>query len=168
MNLIEIGWAGKAHGLRGEIKLLVQEFYEDDLLAAKSVLIGEPPVPYFVEYLRGGGAIIGKFEGLDAREQISLLSNKPLYLMTSQVQAVEEPEPDTPWDTVIGYYIEAAGYPDLGPITGILDLPEHYLAELTHEGKDLLIPLHENLVEAIDEDAQRLTMVLPEGLLDLG
>lgn len=168
MDLIEIGWTGKAHGLKGEIKLRVQAFYEDDLLAAKSVLIGTPPIPYFVEQLRGGGAIIGKFEGLDAREQINLLSNKPLYLMTSQVAAIEEPEPDTPWDALIGYHIKAVGYPDLGPISGILDLPEHYLAELTHNGKALLIPLHENLVETIDEDAQELVMVLPEGLLDLG
>ncbi|MEO0732346.1 MAG: hypothetical protein AAFZ52_05900, partial [Bacteroidota bacterium] len=64
MDLTEIGWTGKAHGLRGEIKLRVLEHYEDDLLAAPSVLIGDPPVPYFFDHVRGGGAIIAKFEDL--------------------------------------------------------------------------------------------------------
>ncbi len=168
MDLIEIGWTGKPHGLKGEIKLRIQEFYEDDLLAAKSLLIGDPPVPYFVERLRAGGAIIGKFETLDTREHVALLSGKPVWLQTSQVTEVAQDEPDTPWDVAIGYTIKAEGYPDLGPITGIMDMPEHYLAELTYKGKDILVPLHENLVLSVDEEGEVLEMMLPEGLLDLG
>jgi 16S rRNA processing protein RimM len=80
MDLVEIGWTGKAHGLKGEIKLRIASHFEDDLLEAKSLLIGDPPVPYFVEYFRGGGAIIAKFENLDQREQLVLLSNQPVFL----------------------------------------------------------------------------------------
>jgi len=166
MTLIEVGWTGKPHGLKGEIKLRCQEFYEDDLLAAKSLLIGDPAVPYFVEYLRGGGAVIAKFETIDSREMVALLGNKPLWLMDTQVTAVDETD-DTPWDVLIGYTIDAPSYPPLGPITGIMDMPEHYLAELRHEGKEHLIPLHEDLIKAIDEDKQLITMDLPGGLLDL-
>lgn len=168
MDLIEIGWTGKPHGLKGELKLRIQEFYEDDLLAAKSVLIGDPPVPYFVEQIRAGGAIIGKFETLDSREHVALLSGKPIWLMASQVTAIEEEGPDTPWDVIIGFSVRAEGYPVLGPITGVMDMPEHYLAELTHEGKEILIPLHENLVVSVDEEGETLEMILPEGLLELG
>ncbi|MFK8165263.1 MAG: ribosome maturation factor RimM [Lewinella sp.] len=168
MDLIEIGWTGKAHGLKGEIKLRIQEFYEEDLLATKSMLIGDPAIPYFLESLRAGGAIIAKFENLDSREQVTLLSNKPVWLLASQVTAVDEGEDLTPWDPIIGFTIKAEGYPDLGPITGIMDMPEHYLAELTHEGKAILVPLHEDLVVALDEEVETMTMVLPEGLLTLG
>lgn len=166
MNLTEIGWTGKAHGLRGEIKLRVLEYYEEEFLGVPSVLIGEPPVPYFIESIRGGGAIIAKFEGLDTREQVTLLSNKPLYVL-SELVAEREPEPDTPFDALIGWSIEAEGYPVLGPIEGIMDLPEHYLAELKHEGKDVLVPLHENLITDVKEDAKILVMDLPGGLLDM-
>jgi 16S rRNA processing protein RimM len=168
MDLIEIGWTGKAHGLKGEIKLRIQEFYEDDLMATKSLLIGDPAIPYFVESLRAGGAIIAKFENLDSREQVTLLSNKPVWLLASQVTAIDEGEDLTPWDPIIGYTIIAEGYPDLGPITGIMDMPEHYIGELTHEGKAILVPLHEDLVVSLDEAAETMTMVLPEGLLTLG
>lgn len=168
MDLIEIGWTGKPHGLKGELKLRIEAFYEDDLLAAQSLLIGDPPVPFFVEQMRAGGAIIGKFETLDSREHVALLSGKPIWLMTSQVSNVKEPEPDTPWDAIIGYTIKAEGYPTLGPVAGIMDMPEHYLAELKHEGKDIFVPLHEDLVVSLDEEGKVLEMVLPEGLLDLG
>jgi len=164
MNLTEIGRTGRPHGLKGEIKLRVLEYYEEDLLELPSVLIGEPPVPFFVEHIRGGGALIGKFEGLDSREAVSLLSNKPLYALSSLVPE-REPEPDTPYDALVGWYIEAEEYPRLGPITAIMDLPQHYLAEVTHEGRELLIPLHENLITDVREDDQTLIMDLPTGLL---
>lgn len=167
MDLIEIGWTGRSHGLKGEIKLRVQDIYEEDLLAAKSLLIGDPAVPYFVERFRGGGAIIAKFEGLDNREQISLLSNKPLWLLKSQVSEKEE-VPETPFDLVLGYTIMAQDYPPLGPIETIVDMPQHYLAELTHEGKTVYIPLHEDLIVVVREEEKILEMVLPEGLLNLG
>lgn len=167
MDLIEIGWTGKPHGLKGEIKLRIQEFYEDDLFAATSLLIGDPAVPYFVEQLRAGGAVIGKFETFDSREAVALLAGKPVWLMASQVSAVAEPEDATPWEAVVGYTIRAEGYPLLGPVTGIMGLPEHYLAEMKHDGKDILLPLHEDLIASVDEDNKILEMLLPEGLLDL-
>lgn len=167
MNLVEIGWTGKAHGLKGEIKLRVAEHFAEDLLESKSLLIGDPPVPYFVEYFRGGGAIIAKFENLDQREQIKLLSNQPLFLQAQQITA-KAPKEDTPFDYLVGYHIIAEDYPELGPITGVMDLPEHYLAELEHDGKSILIPLHENLIVGEDAGAKRLEMRLPRGLLELG
>ena len=165
-ELIEIGWVGRPHGLKGEIKVHVAEFYEDDLFEAASVHIGEPPVPYFLEHIRAGGSVVVKIEDLDDREAVALLSKRPLYLMDSQVSAREVPE-ETPFDALIGYSIEAEGYPTLGPITGIMDLPSHHLAELNFEGREVLIPLHENLIVGVDESSKVLEMALPEGLLDL-
>lgn len=164
MTLTEIGWTGKAHGLKGEIKLRVLDHYEADLLDLDSVLIGEPPVPFFVESLRGGGALIAKFEGLDNREQVSLLSNKPLFALSSKVPE-RKPEPDTPYDALVGWHIEAEDYPRLGPIREIMDLPQHYLAVVEHEGREVLIPLHEQLIREVREAEQTLVLELPLGLL---
>ena len=165
-NLVEIGWVGKAHGLKGEIKVHVSDFYEDDLFRATSVHIGQPPIPYFLEHIRAGGSVVLKIEELNDRDAVSLLSKRPLFLMDTQVSAREEPE-ESPFAELIGYTIQADGYPRLGPITGVMDLPSHYLAELTHEGKEVVVPLHEDLIERIDQEGQVLTMVLPEGLLDI-
>lgn len=164
--MVQIGTTGRPHGTRGELSLFVDEAYEDDLVVVKAVLIGEPPIPYFVERFRQGGKLTVKLENFDTREQVALLSNKPLLLPADQVSEVTEVE-DTPWDAILGYTIEADGYPPLGPIEDIMDLPEHYLAEVTYEGKTVYIPLHENLVVGVREADSVLVMELPLGLLEL-
>lgn len=165
MELVQIGRTGRPHGVKGELGLHVGEVYLDDLVTAKAVLIGEPAVPYFVKNLRRGGKLTVKLETFQTREQVNLLSNQPLWLPTDQVSETEEEA--TPWDELLGYRIEAEGYPVLGPIEDIMDLPEHYLAELTYEGKTVYIPLHEDLVIGVREEDTILVMSLPGGLLDL-
>ena len=167
MELVHIGRTGRPHGVRGELNLHVEELYLDDLMRAEAVLIGEPAIPYFVQQFRAGGRLTVMLETFTTREQVSLLSGKPLWLPEDQVSAVEE-EALTPWDHLIGYRIHAEGYPKLGPIIGIVDLPEHYLAEIEQQGKTVYIPLHDDLVIAVREDDEAVEMDLPEGLLDLG
>ncbi|NJB85510.1 16S rRNA processing protein RimM [Lewinella marina] len=166
MELVQIGTTGRPHGVRGELGLFVEEVYEDDLLLARAVLIGERPVPYFVERFRQGGKLTVKLEKFDTREQVNLLANRPLWLPAAEV-SVMAPEEGTPWDEVIGYRIQAEGYPELGPIEDILDLPEHYLAEITHNEKTVYIPLHDDLVREVRNEDGLLLMELPAGLLDL-
>ena len=166
MKFIEIGRTGRPHGTRGELGLSVDERYYDDLLAAKFLLIGTPPIPYPVASFTTGGKLRVQLENFDRREAVSLLSNKLLALPADQLAAREE-EAETPWDELIGYRVEAEGYPVLGPIAAIVDLPEHYLAEMTHEGREIYLPLHEDLVIGIREEDRTLVMDLPLGLLEL-
>ncbi|PHI21258.1 16S rRNA processing protein RimM [Lewinellaceae bacterium SD302] len=165
MELIEIGRVGRAHGLKGEIKVHVEDHFEEDLLNASVVLIGQPSIPYFLSGARGGGALLLKFEDLDSREQVTLLSNQPIFLKAEDVSDPEPPADDNPFSKLVGYVIQAEGYASLGPIREIVDLPEHYLASIEHEGKEFFIPLHEDLIVAEYVDAKVLEMSLPEGLL---
>ena len=167
MEVVEIGRTGRPHGVRGELSLVVDEVYLEDLLRAKAVLIGDPPIPYFVQRFREGGKLTVQLETFTTREQVSLLAGRPLALPADQL-TVEVEEDLTPWDELIGYHIVAEGYPLLGPIEDIMDLPEHYLAEVTYEDRTVYIPLHDDLVVAVDESARQVTMDLPGGLLELG
>ena len=164
MELLKVGRVGRPHGLKGELKLIVEDHFEEDLLKAAAVLVGEPPIPFFLEYARGGGALIVKLEGFDQREEVAMLSNKDIYLPADQVRG-EPAEVQHPFLQLVGYTIKAEGYPDLGPIEEVMDLPQHYLAQLTHEGNEVLIPLHEDLILERRDEERLLLMQLPEGLL---
>lgn len=167
MEVVEIGRAGKPHGLAGELKLRVEDAYEDDLLTAGLVLIGQPPLPYFLESARGGGALIVKLETLDSREAVAPLAGRTLFLPADRVTATAPAANATPFDAYLGYRIAAEGYPELGPIDEIVGLPEHYLAQIEHDEKTVLIPLHEDLIVTVSTEKQTLMMRLPEGLLEL-
>jgi 16S rRNA processing protein RimM len=166
MELIEIGRVGRPHGLKGEVKVHVEDHFEDDLLNASVVLIGDPPVPYFLAMARGGGSLILRFEELDKREEVMLLSNKTIYLKTDEVSEPELPPSDNPFTHLVGYSITAEGYETLGPIKEVVDMPQHYLALIERNGAEYYIPLHEDLIEGEDEAAKILRMELPEGLAE--
>lgn len=166
MELVEIGRLGRAHGLKGEIKAHVEDHFEEDLLNASVVLVGEPPVPYFLSGARGGGALLLSFEDLDSREQVGLLSNQPIFLKAEDISDSSAPISDNPFADLVGYTIQAEGYPGLGPIETVVDLPQHYLATINHEGKEYFIPLHEDLIITQYVDAKVLEMDLPLGLLN--
>lgn len=166
MELTQIGKVGKPHGIKGELKVYIEEHFEDDFLSAKAVFIGQPPFPYFVESIRMGGMVILKLEELGSREMAVLLSNKPILLPSDQLSA-EVVEEDHPFLHLIGWMILAEGYDPLGPIIDVVDMPEHYLALLEVNGRDVFIPLHPDLILQEDPGQQELQMQLPLGLLEI-
>ena len=56
---------------------------------------------------------------------------------------------------------------DLGVITEINDYSGNLVLTIEKNGTELLVPLHEELVEQIDEQNRILTLKLPEGLISL-
>ena len=164
MELIAIGKTGKPHGLQGELKLWIEEAYEEDLLAAKAVFINGRP--YFIEQVRSGGGVLLKLEGVTTRDAAQLLAGKPVELRAEDVSEPAEPEEATFLD-LIGFQLHDSELGQLGEIEDVLDMPDHFLAVITYREKEVLIPLHEDLIRALDPEKETLTMTLPEGLLDL-
>lgn len=166
MNLTPIGTTGRPHGTRGHLSLHIEEIYVEDLLRAKALLIGDPAIPYFVERFAEGGKLTVQLETFTTREQVVLLANQPVHLPTDQL-SVEPEEENTPWDHLLDLTIIAEGYPAMGPIIDIMDLPEHYLAAIEYEGKTVYLPLHADLVVDVISERREVIMDLPQGLLEL-
>ena len=168
-GLVKVGRLGKTHGLQGELKVSLDDQYFDEVVELDSLLvnIGGQPIPYFEEAWRSGGNLV-KLEEVDSKESAALLQQKDLMVPENQVSAVSEaPEGITPFDSYINWTIEDATIGLIGTINSIVDLPQHYLAEVEHAGKVVMIPLHEDLISTMDDKQQKILMELPEGLLDL-
>lgn len=166
-NFIKVGRIGKVHGFKGELKFSVETEYLEDILKAGSFLVhlGGQYIPYFITYLRKSSLL--KLEEVDDKEIAQLLQQKDVFLPSSAISEIVEEEADNPYEDWIGYKIieEEAG--ELGTIKSIMDLPEHYLAEISYEGKTVAIPLHDDLIIGIDDTNKAVLMQLPDGLLDL-
>jgi 16S rRNA processing protein RimM len=169
MEYTEIGYTLKPHGLAGEIKIFVQEQWEEAIEDLEMVYleIKGRKVPYFLDQVRGGGALIASFEDIDDRDAALVISSKPMFARSSDLPA------PTPVQTVqipdfVGYQLLNEHDQSLiGTITDIIEYPHQIMAVLDCAGKEVIIPLAVQYVKSEDVDKRILVVDLPEGLLDL-
>lgn len=168
---ILIGSTKKPHGLKGELKLYVEERYVEDLMNADILMIDIKgrPTPFFIEEVRFGNNIIAKFEEVNTPEAALSIANKEIYLRESDLIPDEEREieiPTTPYEHCVGYTIKNEGEL-VGVIDDIVEFPQQEMAILNYKNKEVLVPLNQHFITKLDDKNRVIEMTLPEGLLDL-
>lgn len=173
MDYVEIGKLQKTHGLKGEIKGVVEERYWPDLAEVEAIFLDErgAHMPYFIESIRGQAPLIFKFEEVDTKELAGALSNKVIYLRRSDVQLSEEEIAGggLEYGFLNGYSLHLeAGAEAVGKIEAIDEYPQQEMATVALvNGEEALIPLLPHWIAAIDKTEKQVIMDLPEGLLEL-
>ncbi len=169
---IRIGSTKKPHGLKGELKVFIEEDYLEDFLQARVLFLktGSNMLPHFLKQVRGGNFLIAHFEDCDSRTAADQLAGKELFLRESDMISDEDRQLEA--DT--GAYAHCVGYTlldetlgTIGPIDRIESYPEQEMAVVWFDGKNRLVPLHLKLIVSIDEEQRLLKVDLPEGLLGL-
>ena len=56
---------------------------------------------------------------------------------------------------------------ELGEVCEVIEQPHQVLCKIIFEGKEALIPVHEDSLEKVDKKNRKLFLNLPEGLLDI-
>lgn len=160
-----IGKLGKPHGLKGEIRVLAdKEGYLDFLDVGGYVLIRG--LPYRIRSLRDIGGVVIALEGLPDRSAVEGYRDMPLAMPYSEALAGVEDEDDlSAWE---GFMIrDQNSGRTIGPIRQVLEMATQFLALLDLEGREIMIPLHEDFITGIDPEMRTVDMSLPEGLLEL-
>ena len=166
-----IGSTKRPHGLKGELKLYVEEKYVEDLMNAEILMIDIKgrPTPFFIEDIRFGNNIIAKFEDVNTPEAAMSIANKEISLRESDLIPDDEREIEIetmPYEHCIGYTIVNEGE-TIGVIDNIVEYPQQEMAILNYKNKEVLVPLNQHFIKKVDDKNKVIEMVLPEGLLDL-
>ena len=164
-NFVEIGQIKKPFGVKGVLRIRVEEQYLESLEAASVIFlpIGGSPVPYFIEWINHTKDIQLKLEDVDSPEAAKDLSNQPIYL-SADSKKVKTVDPLSLLEDFVLFDKEKTR---IGSIREIVEYPQQLIAVVEYEGKEIMIPLAEQLIIEIDEENQKLVMELPEGILDL-
>lgn len=160
-----IGKLGKPHGLKGEIRVLLDQDRVEDLLEQSDFILVKG-LPYSVRHWRSAGGLVVLLEGIEDRSAAEILRGAPIALpLTTELKEVLQEDPVQQW---IDYSIhDLTSNQTYGPITEVIELPTQLTAVVIQDGRDVLIPLHESLILDIDPVKKLLTMDLPAGLIDL-
>ncbi|MGB0525203.1 MAG: ribosome maturation factor RimM [Flammeovirgaceae bacterium] len=164
----KIGYILKTHGLKGGISASFdmsnpQEYILSDALFVE---VNNALVPYFIETLnvnQGKGFI--KFEDLNNVEEAKKLIGLELYIPLADLPQLEDGE--FYFHEIIGFTIHDQEVGLLGKVEEVIDLKSHAVMRTTYQGKEVLIPMHEEVLLETDKDAEQLKVQLPDGLLDV-
>ena len=172
-NLYQVGVITKSKGLKGELKISFETFflaYLEEIegkLEHLFVKTKNDCVPYFLEKISAQSNYhIIKFEEVDTKNVAEKLRNARLLIETEKINDFLEEEENTFWNFLLGFTLMNDDV-EIGKIEDIYYLDTHEIAMLHYENRELLVPLHENLIEIIDEENEIIAMALPDGLLDL-
>ena len=168
---ITIGYTKKTYGSKGQVKMVVEETYIEDLLNSNFVFINYmgKPLPFFIESIEEMGDLLLKVEDVDTPESAKAIVAKELLLREKDVSEKMSTEKESHlfFNELINYLIIDEVHGPIGTIKEIKELPQQELAVVEYNGAEMLIPLHPSLIKNIDEKGLKITMLLPEGLLNL-
>lgn len=168
-DVFPIGVIGRPHGLSGEVSM---HFTDDvfDRVDADYLIIEVDGilVPFFMESYRfktDSTALI-KFCDIDTVEQARQLTECRVYFPRSLSDSDDE---QLSLAEIIGFsVIDSSTGNVVGQIEGIDDTTINTLLELSRpDGDTALLPFSADLLTDIDQEGRRITMTIPQGLLEL-
>ncbi len=164
----ELGRITKAHGLKGEVQMLfeVDDPFEYEELDSVLVEVKGQLIPFFIENINiQSNRIITKFEDINTIEKAMPLVGAKLWLTLDNLPDLDDDQ--FYFHEVVGYQVIDTNLGPLGKVREFAALSHHDLMVMDYEGKEVLIPVIDEMIGGADHEAQTLTVTLPEGLLDI-
>lgn len=170
MQYTQIGTTKKSHGVHGELKVDIDEAYEDAFLDADRIFLELRGTmqPFFIESIRGQADLIVQFDDVRTPEAARLLQIRGIFLPTEELPEIIESELDGPeYGRIAGYRMIDAQIGEIGTIREVLEMPQQELAAIDYQGREILVPLNPQFVQKVDDGAKQILVNLPDGLLAL-
>ncbi|AWW30987.1 16S rRNA processing protein RimM [Echinicola strongylocentroti] len=168
-NCFQLGYIAKVHGLQGEVVAILDvdypEYYED--IAHVFVEKDNRLVPYFIEHFvaQPNGRFLAKFEGFEDKNAADTLVGTALYLPLKDLPALDDDQ--YYYHELVGFEVEDASKGVLGSVKVIYDLQTQYLIGMDYQGKEILVPIQDDIILKVDKAAKKVFCQLPDGLLEI-
>ncbi len=162
MDLKEVGYFSKTHGIKGHLVLKSErEFYFEDVNALFVELSGNK-APYFISDIKETNTgITVLLEDVDAIEKAKLLVGKKVFVDSQYLSEEEEIE------NLVGYELIDAAFGSLGEILEVNDSGPQVLVSINYKEKEVILPLVEDFIENINHVSKKIKFKAPEGLINL-
>jgi 16S rRNA processing protein RimM len=169
-DCVELGHLAKPHGLDGQLKAVfdvhdINEYANLRLLylapqdeALRPVAVEE------IELLSTNTALI-RLPGVGDRASAEAYAGQAMFFPINLLPQL--PEDQFYFHEIVGFEVEELEKGKLGKLEQVLDLPNNALMQLTYQGKEVLIPMQDDILLEVDKQAKIIRVALPEGLLEL-
>lgn len=164
-----VGKIVKRHGTQGSLVALLEVDDANDYKDLESVYvdIAHERVPFFIESVEvvDRKKVLLKFQDVAGPDHADAFAGLELYLPLSALPKLEGNR--FYYHEIKGFRVidEEAG--ELGTVRDVLELPQQALFQIMHQGKEILIPVVDQVIRRVDREHRILYIRAPEGLIDL-
>ncbi len=163
-----IGQIVATFGLNGEVVLKHNLGKKTSLKGLEVLFIEEVKdkfIPYFITNakIKNEAEVYISVDGITNKEAAKKITAKKVWLREDDFH---KQAGKTAPISLIGYLM-IDGKNELGNVLEVIEQPLQILCRLDIEGKEVLIPLHEETIRSIDHKKKRVVVELPEGLLEV-
>jgi 16S rRNA processing protein RimM len=156
---VEIGAVARAHGIRGEVRIVLHNPESDALERAERVFVGAREVAV-VSARPVNGACLVLLEGVSDRDQADALRGQPVAVARDDL-ALDDDE--VLLVDLVGCRVELADGSDWGVVAAVETGPQDRL--VIHQGEvERQLPVADAFVVEIDVEGRRVVVDPPEGL----
>ena len=164
-----LGKVVSKYSFRGEVLLKLDtdepEIYEQ--MESVFVDLNNNLIPFFIEKCRLHKSSLLRIAFEDVKDEAGaeLLIGKAVYLPLSLLPELSGNK--FYYHEVIGFTLMDEVYGDIGRITAVNDSAAQALFEAERDGKQLLLPITDDIIKKVDRKGKTIHVVAPEGLVDL-
>ena len=122
-------------------------------------------LPYFIESakIKNDKEVYVKLEGFQQKKRQGHLVKKEVWLTENDFKKFAANAAPI---SLLGFMVINEDE-ELGEVCEVIEQPHQVLCKIILNGKEALIPVHEDSLEKIDKKNRKLFVNLPEGLLDI-
>jgi len=166
--MIRIGKIVATHGINGAL-ILTHVVGNSKWLKKEHILQVEMQkgslIPYFISKFKENNnkEYLINIEDIDKIESAKKLVTKHVYVEESVLKGFERQSPLL-W---IGFKAIDAKIGEIGIIEDLMQTGNQWLAKLTYKNTEVLIPLIDQTIEALDIKAKIINLLIPDGLLEV-
>ena len=158
----------KTHGLNGEITIKLDVANPADFAELRYLLVDEKGnlIPYFIEYQKiSGDKMFVRLQDVNNMEQAVTFLGKAVFLPNELMPQLAEDE--FYYQDIVGFKLIDIIKGEIGEISDVLEYPTQAVIQVMKDGKEVLIPIHDDIIQKVNKKAKTLTVNAPEVLIDM-
>lgn len=163
-----VGRIVKTHGLNGEVTLRIDNGQFDDIEELNYFLldVNDNLIPFFVENItyHSNKAFV-LFQDLKTLEAATQLVGNSAYLPLELLP--EKDGIDFYSHEVVDFIVVDEEKGELGKVQEIIEYSTQSLIQIMINEKEVLIPIHDDIIQNVDREGKRIMIKAPAGLIDM-
>jgi 16S rRNA processing protein RimM len=165
---VHIGKLVATFGVEGSLILVHSLGKKQTLKDVKAILVEEikgSQIPHFITKTQAKTTeeTLINLENIATKEAAKRLVGKPVWLLQDDFRRLVKKESSI---ALLGYAVFDEDKL-IGEVEEIIEQPHQVLLKVTYQQKEVLLPLHQDSLINISHTKKTVTLILPEGLLEI-